>query len=132
MSAENQKSTAAEILVCLKCFTLLNKNSITDHNISVPLHYSYNYTSPPITWTKSGVRTNGAHSRLIPCSSDDNKKLSSNCCYFTDPGAYFEVLYIAKEVSKVNMEEIARCSHHDVVVMTITNTLVYQVYSLQG
>ena len=42
------------------------------------------------------------------------------------PWAYFEVFYIAQKVTKVDVEEIARCGHHDVIVMTITNTLIYK------
>lgn len=40
MSAENQKCSATEVLVCLKCFTLLHNkmNSVVD-DISVLLHY---------------------------------------------------------------------------------------------
>ena len=77
MSPEDQKSSAAKILVCLKCFTLLQSiiiiNMIMTWNCK-PCMLAY--TSPPITWTKSGVRTNGAHSLLIPCNNDKNCKLA--------------------------------------------------------
>ena len=36
---------------------------------------------------------------------------------------YHNVFDVSKKVSKVDVEEIARCGHHDVIVMTITNTL---------
>ena len=37
--------------------------------------------------------------------------------------AYFEVLDIAKKMSKIDVKEVAWRGHHDVVVMTISNTL---------
>ena len=36
---------------------------------------------------------------------------------------YHNVFDVSEKVSKVDVEEITRCGHHDVIVMTITNTL---------
>ena len=36
---------------------------------------------------------------------------------------YHNVFDVSQKVSKVNVEEVARCGHHDVIVMTITDTL---------
>ena len=37
--------------------------------------------------------------------------------------SYHEVLCISKEMAKVDMKQVARLGHHDIVIMTITNTL---------
>ena len=39
------------------------------------------------------------------------------------PFNYHDVFDVAEEVAKVDMEKVAMCSDHDVVIMTITNTL---------
>ena len=36
---------------------------------------------------------------------------------------YHEVFDVSKEVSKVDVEEVSRGGHHDVVIVAITNAL---------
>ena len=36
---------------------------------------------------------------------------------------YHNMLPPSKEVTKVNMEQVTRCGHHDVVVVSVPNTL---------
>ncbi len=37
--------------------------------------------------------------------------------------SYHAVFDVSEEVSKVDVEEISRRSHHDVVIVTVTNAL---------
>ena len=37
--------------------------------------------------------------------------------------AYHNELLVSKEMSKVNVEQIARCSDHDIIIVAISNTL---------
>ena len=91
-----------------------------------------------MTHTKSGVRTNGAHSLLKPCEEREGggrkrkrerKGGREGQCDVGYHSAtkmvfmYHNVFDVAEKVSKVDVEEITRCGHHDVIVVTITNTL---------
>ena len=74
-----------------------------------------------MTHTKSGVRTNGAHSLLKPCVNERKEMTLFSTGYRLHQ--YHNVFNVSKEMAKVNVEEIARCGHHDVIVMAITNAL---------
>ena len=41
---------------------------------------------------------------------------------------YHKVFDISKEMTKVNMEQVTRCGHHNVVIMSVTNTLQNMTY----
>ena len=49
------------------CCPVERKQSNKNMSKYKPIYLSLMYTSPPMTHTKSGVRTNGAHSLLKPC-----------------------------------------------------------------
>lgn len=51
---------------------------------------------------------------------EHNYKFDSTFCCMV---AYHVIFYISKEVTEINMEEVSRSCNHDIVVMTITNTL---------
>ena len=36
---------------------------------------------------------------------------------------YHKVFHISKEVTKVNMEQVTRCGHHNVIIMSVSDTL---------
>ena len=71
MSSEDQKCSTAKVLVRFKgaailkffiTFAIINRLSFLVKNVTIDSLL----TSPPMTHTKSGVRTNGAHSLLKP------------------------------------------------------------------
>ena len=37
--------------------------------------------------------------------------------------SYHKLFPPSKEVAKVNMEQVTRCGHHNVVIVSVTNTL---------
>ena len=36
---------------------------------------------------------------------------------------YHNIFFSSEEVTEVNMKQVTRCGHHDVVIMSVTNTL---------
>ena len=121
-----------KLIIKSACF-LSDKNALQQRFLNltkVELFYSHkesikqphrnptDITSPPITLIKSGVRTNGHHSRLI-----FYRKYDFSLQVFTVPIVYHEVFDISKEVTKVNMKQVTSCGHHNVVIMSVTDTL---------
>ena len=104
-------------------------------------------TRLPITYSKSGVSTNGALSRFTPWVCRRKELWCSPVWLWTliamEPRivfivitnvalgmgvrwrsiSYQELFLVSQEVAKVNVEEVSWSSHHNVVVMTITNAL---------
>ena len=48
---------------------------------------------------------------------------SDGCTRNFDQATHHKVLCVSKEMAKVDVEQVTRLGHHDVVVMTITNAL---------
>ena len=84
--------------VLLSCRNKVDQ--LNDKNI---IHISC--TCPPMTHTKSGVRTNGAHSLLKPCVNERKEMTLFSTGYRLHQ--YHNVFNVSKEMAKVNVEEIA-------------------------
>ena len=73
----------------------------------------------PITYSKSGVSTNGALSLFTPCKNIGDKNCFEKKIFCSN----HEFFLVAKEVSKVDVEEVPRCGDHDVVIVSVSYPL---------
>ncbi len=69
---------------------------------------------------------NGAHSLLIPYTRE--YKESSQPC---TSNLYQEIFDVSEKMSKINMKEITRRVDHDIIIVSITNTLLTNTHKME-